>query len=73
MTAGLVYDLMLEVKGILRSVSLRTRLEEELHVGQTFAADGRRWVVVDVAAVDRDDVDRRVVARQVDELEPLTT
>jgi len=67
MTAELTYDLMLEVKGVLRSITTRTTLDSDLKVGQTFDFGGRHWVVSKVNEVWRDDLDRRVVAQQVDD------
>jgi hypothetical protein len=67
MSAELTYDLMLEVKGVLRSITLRTKLDSDLKVGETFDFRGRRWVVSKVDEVWRDDLDRRVVAQQVDD------
>ena len=65
----LTYDLMLEVKGVIRSIPLRTTLDAELRVGETFDFRGRRWVVSTVDQVDRENLDRRVLAREVDETE----
>lgn len=69
MPAELTYDLMLEVKGVLRSITVRTTLDSDLKVGETFDFRGRRWVVSKVNEVWRDDLDRRVVAVQVDDAE----
>jgi hypothetical protein len=63
----LTYDLMLEVKGVIRSISVRTTLGRELSMGETFDLRGRCWVVSKVDRVDRGDLDLRVVAREVDE------
>jgi hypothetical protein len=63
----LTYDLMLEVKGVIRSIPVRTKLGSELSVGETCDLRRRRWVVSKVDRVDRGDLDRRVVAREVDE------
>jgi hypothetical protein len=65
--AELTYDLMLEVKGVLRSITVRTKLASDLKVGESFDFGGRRWVVSKVNEVWRDDLDRRVVAEQVDD------
>ena len=65
--AELTYDLMLEVKGVLRSITVRTKLDSDLKVGESFDFGGRRWVVSKVNEVWRDDLDRRVVAEQVDD------
>jgi hypothetical protein len=67
MPAELTYDLMLEVKGVLRSITVRTKLDSDLKVGQSFDFGGRLWVVSKVNEVWRDDLDRRVVAQQVDD------
>ena len=67
MPAELTYDLMLEVKGVLRSITVRTKLDSDLKVGQSFDFGGRLWVVSTVNEVWRDDLDRRVVAQQVDD------
>lgn len=67
MPDALTYDLMLAVDGVIRSIPVRTKLGSELSVGETFALRGRRWVVSKVDLVDRGDLDRRVVAREVDE------
>jgi hypothetical protein len=65
----LTNDLMPEVKGVIRSIPVRARLVSELSVGEAFELRGRRWVVSSVDRVDRQDLDRRVVAREVDETE----
>ena len=67
MSAELTYDLMLEVKGVLRSIPVRTKLDSDLRVGEIFDLRGRRWVVWTVDRIDGEDLDRRVVAREVDE------
>ena len=67
MANELTYDLMLEVKGVLRSIPVRTKLDSELRVGETFDLRGRRWVVSKTEKVDREDLDRRVIAREVEE------
>ena len=38
----------LEVQGLIRSVSLRTNLDRELRIGETFSMRGRCWVVSEV-------------------------
>jgi len=58
---------MLEVKGILRSIPVRTKLDSDLQVGETFDLRGRRWIVSKVDQVDRGDINRRVIAREADE------
>ena len=67
MANELTYDLMLEVTGVLRSISVRTKLDSELRVGETFDLRGRHWVVSRTEKVDREDIDRRVIAREVEE------
>jgi hypothetical protein len=66
MPAELTYELMLEVKGVLL-ITVRTKLDSDLKVGESFDFGGRRWVVSKVNEVWRDDLDRRVVAEQVDD------
>jgi hypothetical protein len=63
----LTYDLLLEVKGVLRSITVRTKLDSDLKVGETFDFRDRRWIVAKVNEVWSDDLDRRVVAQQVDD------
>jgi hypothetical protein len=67
MSAELMYDLMLEVKGVLRSIPVRTKLDSDLRLGETFDLRGRRWVVSSVDRIDGEDLDRRVIARELDE------
>ena len=66
MTKDLAYDMMLEVQGLIRSVSLRTSLDRELRIGETFSMRGRHWVVSEVRPVRSAGVDRRLIAREVD-------
>ena len=47
----LMYDLMLEVEGILRSRALRIRRERELEPGDVLDLDGRRWKVTQVGPI----------------------
>jgi hypothetical protein len=61
----LMYDLMLEVEGILRSRALRIRRERELEPGDVLDLDGRRWKVTQVGPSRSLRVDRRVVAREI--------
>ena len=63
MSAELTYDLMLEVTGVLRSIPVRTKLDSDLRVGETFDLRGRRWVVSSVDQIGGEDFDRRAVAR----------
>jgi hypothetical protein len=67
MSAELTYDLMLEVTGVLRSIPVRTKLDSDLRVGETFDLRGRRWVVSSVDQIGGEDFDRRAVAREVAE------
>ena len=64
MTKDLAYDMMLEVQGLIRSFGVRTTLDRELRVGESFDLGGRRWVVAKVDPVQNDDLDRRLVARE---------
>ena len=66
MASDLAYDMMLEVQGLIRSLALRTTLDRELRVGETFMLQGREWVVERVAPVAGADFDRRLVAREVE-------
>jgi hypothetical protein len=65
MARDLSYDLMLEVQGLIRSLAVRTRLDRELRVGETFNFQGRDWVVERVQPVAPQELDRRVVAREI--------
>jgi hypothetical protein len=67
MSAELTYDLMLEVTGVLRSIPVRTKLDSNLRVGETFDLRGRRWIVLSVDQIGGEDFDRRAVAREVAE------
>ena len=67
MSADLTYDLMLEVTGVLRSIPVRTKLDSNLRVGETFDLRGRRWIVSSVDQIGGEDFDRRAVAREVAE------
>jgi hypothetical protein len=72
MTQDLAYDMMLEVQGLIRSLAVRTTLDRELRVGETFSLHGRDWVVQRVDAVTEEDLDRRLVARElVSDLKPI--
>ena len=72
MMQDLAYDMMLEVQGLIRSLAIRTRLDRELLVGETFSLHGREWVVQRVHTVTEEDLDRRLVARElVPELNPI--
>jgi hypothetical protein len=67
MSVELTYDLMLEVTGVLRSIPVRTKLDSNLRVGETFDLRGRRWIVSSVDQIGGEDFDRRAVAREVAE------
>jgi hypothetical protein len=67
MAKALAYDMMLEVRGLIRSFGVRTTLDHDLHVGESFDLRGRRWVVSKVDPVEQDDLDRRLVAREIEE------
>ena len=67
MSAELTYDLMLEVTGVLRSIPVRTKVDSNLRVGETFDLRGRRWIVSSVDQIGGEDFDRRAVAREVAE------
>ena len=67
MSTELTYDLMLEVTGVLRSIPVRTKLDSNLRVGETFDLRGRRWIVSSVDQIGGEDFDRRAVAREVAE------
>ena len=67
MSVELTYDLMLEVTGVLRSIPVRTKLDSDLRVGETFDLRGRRWLVSSVDQIGGEDFDRRAVAREVAE------
>lgn len=67
MGKDLAYDMTLEVRGLIRSLGVRMRLDRELAVGETFHLKGRRWVVAAVRPVQKEDLDRRLIAREVDE------
>ena len=65
MSVELTYDLMLEVTGVLRSIPVRTKLDSNLRVGETFDLRGPRWIVSSVDQIGGVDFDRRAVAREV--------
>jgi hypothetical protein len=67
MAKDLAYDMMLEVQGLIRSFGVRTTLDRELQVGESFDLRGRRWIVAKVDTVQKDDLDRRLVAREAEE------
>jgi hypothetical protein len=67
MAKDLAYDMMLEVRGLIRSFGVRTTLDRDLRVGESFDLRGRRWVVSRVDIVEKADFDRRLVAQEVEE------
>ena len=67
MSAVLTYYLLLVVTGVLRSIPVRTKLDSNLRVGETFDLRGRRWIVSSVDQIGGEDFDRRAVAREVAE------
>jgi hypothetical protein len=73
MTQDLAYDMMLEVKGLIRSLAVRTTLDRELRVGEKFSLRGRHWIVSNVHNANREGLDRRVIARELDETDPSLT
>jgi hypothetical protein len=66
MAQDLAYDMMLEVQGLIRSLAVRTTLDRELQVGETFNYHGRQWVVSNVDHANREGLDRRLLAREID-------
>jgi hypothetical protein len=62
---GLIYDVMLEVQGLLRSRSIRMRADRELELGETLDVEGRHWLIASVAPARSLYLDRRLVAREV--------
>jgi hypothetical protein len=67
MAKDLAYDMMLEVRGMIRSIGVRTTLDRDLRVGESFDLRGRRWVVSRIDTVKKDDCDRRLVAQEIEE------
>jgi hypothetical protein len=67
MAHDLSYDMMLEVQGLIRSLAVRTKVDRDLHVGESCSLRGRRWVVSAVRDVDEEGLDRRLIAREVEE------
>ena len=63
MSAELTYDLMLEVTGVLRSIPVRTKLDSNLRVGETFDLRGRRWIVSSVDQIGGDSERQTRLAR----------
>ena len=66
MAQDLSYDMMLEVQGLIRSLVVRTKLDRDLRLGESFSLGGRRWVVSAVRDVDEEGLDRRLIAREVE-------
>jgi hypothetical protein len=56
---------MLEVQGVLRSQTMRMRLNRELAVGETLDAHGRRWEITSPRPANSLRLDRRIVAREM--------
>lgn len=71
MARDLAYDMMLEVQGLIRSLAVRTSLDHELRVGETFTLHGRTWVVERVDTVSSKGLDRRLVAREIASEAPI--
>ena len=71
MARDLAYDMMLEVQGLIRSLAVRTSLDHELRVGETFTLRGRNWVVERVDTVSSKGLDRRLVAREIASEAPI--
>jgi hypothetical protein len=65
MRGDLDYDVMLEARGVIRSQSIRLRLDREMTPGETLDLKGRSWVVTRVDPARSLRIDRRVVAREV--------
>jgi len=65
MARDLAYDMMLEVQGLIRSLAVRTTLDRDLRVGETFNFQDRDWVVERVQPVASGELDRRLVAREI--------
>jgi hypothetical protein len=70
MDKDLSYDMALEAQGLFRSIVLRTTLDRELRVGETFTIEGRRWVVSRMDRCDAADIDWRLVAHELVENDP---
>ena len=70
MAKDLAYDMMLEVQGLIRSIGVRTKLDRELQVGESFDMRGRRWVVSRVDTVQKANLDRRLVAHELEDADP---
>jgi hypothetical protein len=64
MTEALVYDLLLETQGLIRSHNTRVTLDRDLRVGDSLTMCGRDWVVSLVQS-STTKVDRRLIAREV--------
>jgi hypothetical protein len=60
----LMYDVLLEAPGLLRSREVRGQFSSELTEGEHVRVEGREWVVIRVTTPTRRGlVDRRAVAR----------
>jgi hypothetical protein len=73
MAQDLAYDMMLEVRGLIRSYAVRTRLDRDLRAGETFSLRGRQWVVSNVRPAKSEGLDRRLIARELEEPDSLLT
>ena len=65
MDEDLSYDMALEAQGLFRSIVLRTTLNRELRVGETFTIEGRRWIVSRMDRCNAEDIDWRLVAHEL--------
>ncbi len=63
----LIYDMMLEVDGVLRSQDVRVELDREVQPGETINVRDRDWLVTGVTAANPNHggLDRRLIAREV--------
>jgi hypothetical protein len=69
MSNALMYDLMLETAGILRSSDVRLRVDRDLEPGETIGFHGRRWLVTQVSPTKQGaDVDRRAIAQELPQI-----
>jgi hypothetical protein len=70
MDKDLSYDMALEAQGLIRSIVLRTTLNRDLSVGETFTIEGRRWIVSRMDRCNAEDIDWRLVAHELVEDDP---
>ena len=69
MSNALIYDLMLETTGILRSPDIRLCIDRDLEPGETIGFHGRRWLVTQVTPTKQGaDIDRRAIAQEVPQI-----